>query len=283
VPAPKAIYEQAAAAGKSSGLDELARAVASGGISGGAVASHGEQERAPKVPRSSNIVVVGLLVGAGLVVVVMLGLVLWLALRQGAAPAAGGQGRWQPSGSSGALPAITPVPSVAFCGIPLNGMRVVYVLDRGNSTAAYFEDLKAACSRSIASLGTDKSFAVVFWNNGSDAFWPVGGLVQATPENLETCRKAMEEVLPGSQSEAGSALQRAVSLNPDVMVLATGKNFLDEDFVGQVMSIRGTREFAIHTIGLDSSSSRAMKSTAEKTGGGFRELSSGELHDYATR
>jgi hypothetical protein len=106
------------------------------------------------------------------------------------------------------------------------------VLDRGSATGDVFGWMKEACYRSIASLGADRKFQIIFWDNGAaEAAFPNSGPTFANAGNLEAARRALDEVNAHGQSNAIPALSRAMRSNPDAIVLATAKGYdLDDAF-----------------------------------------------------
>ena len=172
-----------------------------------------------------------------------------------------------------------------FCGVPLKDDRVVvYVLDRGNATGEMLGDLKEACYRSIQSLGPQRKFQVIFWDNGTaDAAYPHAGPTFATPANLEAARKALDGVYAHGQSDANAVLVKAFASNPSAVILATGKAYeLDESFVRTVEHARKTNRARVHTVALGSAESAgALRLVAKNTGGEFRAVTASNLRDHA--
>jgi hypothetical protein len=173
------------------------------------------------------------------------------------------------------------ITSPNFCGVPVVDHVVVYVLDRGSGTADSFSYLKEACFRSIGSLGADRRFQILFWNNGSDDGFPMAGPTLATPLNLEAARKSLESVYAHGQSDAATALTRAISTNPDRIVLATAKGGqLGDEFVQQVLKIQQGHPTKIDTFDIGTDTTAALKAIANQTGGNAYVLSEADLKKY---
>src|SRR5581483_1706167 len=160
----------------SSGLDQLADVVASSGLNSARLrraATPAEIQAKP--PENRN--VKPLLIGAGALIVILCGALIYLVTRnssQGAAPAP------HPDASAAVLPVHPPA---NFCGVPLNGETVIYLLDRGDSTRDHFDALKSATIKSLQSLGEKKQFQILFWNNGGkDAGYPKNWPIYATAD-----------------------------------------------------------------------------------------------------
>jgi hypothetical protein len=192
-----------------------------------------------------------------------------------------------PAASS--VPQLPPSATVEpnFCGVPLADDRVVvYVLDRGNATGEMLGDLKEACYRSIQSLGPQRQFQVIFWDNGTtEAAYPGAGAgpTFATPANLEAARKALDGVYPHGQSDPEGALTKAFAANPSAVVLATAKAYeLDDSFARAVQRLRKSNRAKVHTVAIGPAEpARTLKSVATSTGGEFRAVSAAALRDHA--
>ncbi len=252
----------------SSGLDELADIVASSGLTSRrlrhAPSSVPEASVAP--PKKS--LVVSLLI-CGVIVFLLTALGVWYVMHG-------------TNASSSAKPQATAAPVVrepTFCGVDLDVPSVVYVLDRGDSTRELFGHLKEACYRSLESLGSDRKFQVVFWNNGSDEAYPSRGTTYATKDNVQACEKLFDEVSAFGQTDVTSAMTRAVASDPAVIVLATGKGWqLDDSFAKTVLDIRKNKPIKIHTFALgDGGTNSALRDIATKTGGEFHVISPADL------
>ena len=172
-----------------------------------------------------------------------------------------------------------------FCGLPLAADRsVVYVLDRGGATGEMFGWLKEATYRSVESLGPQRRFQIIFWNNGtSEIAYPAAAPAPATSENLDAARKAFDEVFALGQSEPAAALAKAFASGPDAVVLVTAKPYeLDEAFVRTVAELRRTSPARVSIVTLGSGDSpNALKKLAKSTGGEFRALSADALRAHA--
>jgi hypothetical protein len=192
-------------------------------------------------------------------------------------PPRGANGRGSPT--TGAAARMQP----NFCGVPIRDRVVVYVLDRSSATGEVFGSLKEACYQSIASLGPDQKFQIIFWNNGSDDAFPRLGPVLANAANLHAARRALDSIYAHGQSEVRSALTRALSANPGAIVIATAQGIeLDDAFVQTVEQVCSSSRARIHTFALGSGEPPlALKIVAQNTGGEFRTVSARLLREYA--
>jgi hypothetical protein len=164
-----------------------------------------------------------------------------------------------------------------FAGIALKGDEVVYVLDRGAASRESMGDMKEATFRSIASLGPEKRFRIVFWDTGSVESFPPAEPTLATPQNLASARKSVENVYAFGASDAKAAIESAARNKPDEIVLVTAKGWeLDEDFVKMVKTALGGAGSRVHTLSVGDPSPPLQK-ISEETGGTALALSLREL------
>src|SRR5579884_321965 len=184
VPARK--RAEAPSAGKvpqAAGLDELAEAVASSGLAQrGLKAAPAAPPPPPRQERDERRkkMLPFVLVGAA-ALVVLLGIVLAIIFwpRGGGPPSKGGTGlTFSEQGPT-------------FCGVPLRGQRVIYLLDRGNTVGDHFDALKHACYSSVEELGPDRQFQVILWDNGETgpAEYPRDALHNATSSEVDRLRR----------------------------------------------------------------------------------------------
>jgi hypothetical protein len=255
-------------ASPSSGLDELADIVASSGLTSRRLRhAPASAPEAPVIEPAKKSLAIPIAIGA--IVLVLGALGVWFAMR--------GNSKETPAKTQATATPVVREP--AFCGVKLDVPSVVSVLDRGDSTRELFGHLKEAAFRSIESLGSDRRFQVLFWNNGSDEGYPSRGTVYATRDNIQACERTFEEISAFGQTDVGSALTKAVASKPAVIVLATGKAWqLDESFTKQVLDIRGDNPIKIHTFALgDSGTATPLRDIAAKTGGEYHALTQSDL------
>jgi hypothetical protein len=276
----KALYRNKARDGSGTGLDDLADAVLSSGL-----ASMRLRQRA--VSRTRFMLA---FFGTIAFIVILAGTVVYLAIRPKPASNTNMSASPEsPAVSAGSVTAnVSGAPNPAapkspnFCGIPLDGQTTIYVLDRGDSTRDIFGDLKQACYRSIATLGPQRKFQVIFWNNGSDDAFPSGSPAFATNDNIEAAKRTLDDIAPHGKTDITSAFKKAVAANPSTIVIATAKAWdLDDNFVTLIQTLRGSSSAKIHTIALsDPGASTALKRIAGNNGGVFRVVGEGDLKEF---
>jgi hypothetical protein len=168
--------------------------------------------------------------------------------------------------------------------VKLDAQSVVYLLDRGGATKEVFSALKDAALKSAGTLGADRKFEIVFWQNGSeDAAYPANSTAYASKENIAAAARAIDDVFAFGASDAKPALQKAIAHDPGVIVLATAKgDQLDDAWVQEMASARGSSKAKIDTIDLGSGGvSQALKNLASQTGGEYRQVSGATLSAFA--
>ncbi len=269
----KALYQsRSAPAPRGSGLEELGEIIASSGLSSSRLRQPMRPASEPAEPASRKPRLNPALAGgiAGGVLAVILG--LWFTLGgNGADPVA------PPVGSNPTVAGGQTTQGPNFAGIPLSGNTIIYVLDRGASSQQAMGDIKEATYRSIASLGSQRKFRILFWETTSLEAFPPADTTYATPESLDAARKALDNVYAFGASDARSALESAAKNHPDEIVLVTAKGWaLDEEFVTMVQSAMGNSRPTIHTLSIGEPSP-ALEAIARASGGQAIALTAGEL------
>jgi hypothetical protein len=272
----------------SSGLDDLASAVAGSGISSGL--SH----RRPTPGRAVEYAAPGarparnrtpLLIGLLIVGLAVVGLLVWLLVSRPPATPGPVTGGPQPA-PTGGQQAVTPAEvGPHFLALPLDVQRVVYVLDRGQSNAEVFDPLKAALFDSLSSLGAGREFQVLFWTspgskNADEFAYPKSGTARGNPDRVADIRKEIEDLSITNATEVNAAIREAMKRNPDVVVIATAKGVnLTDDFVKQVKGAAKGNKVVIHTVDLSRSGDgqSAMEAVSRATGGQYVHVTPGEL------
>jgi hypothetical protein len=264
----------------SSGLDQLADVIASSGLTSSRLRMTPEARLAFEPPQQKpQKSVQKVLIACVSIIVVLGGTVIYLVARGEHGPSAPAN---SPTALSKTIAAhVDAGISPSFCGIALEGDSIIYCLDRGDSARDTFTDLKSAVLRSIASLGPDRKFQIVFWNNGSDESYPSTWPCPAKPDNITAAERALERISPHGKSDAKNALKKSVASEPAEIVLVTAKAWdLDDTFVSTVDQIRKDKQIRIHTVSLgDPRASTALQIIAAKTHGTFKVCSESDLKE----
>ena len=291
------------AAGSGTGLDDLAGLVASSGLTSGRLKKGGATRTVTLPPKKDNKTVVMLSVAGG-VIALLLGVIVFMAVRdrtggkdpqadaspQGTVPVTGPDrdtGATPPTPNSG-NPPVAPLPAKitgpAFLGQPLNERSVVYVLDRGSSTATEqrLESLKLAVMSSVRSLGPQRKFAVMFWRIEQQKVlsYPAEGLKEATPQNIAELQKFLDEVYSFGQTHLGNTLlEKVLKTGTEAVVLVPVKAFLEGEPT-QVTKARSAMKsnakfycFSLNQADL----APQLKQIAKDTKGTYRDVKIAEL------
>jgi hypothetical protein len=300
---PKALYQNQRRAGRSdetgsgTGLEDLADVVASSGLAGSGLSSSiksGKPKR-PSANKSPNSSIdkpdtqtpaapsrMPLFVAGGAIAAILIGVAVWYFASSGNKPATTPQ-----STNGNQIDGTSPNPEQTiagpqFCGTPLAGSSIIFLLDRGDSAKAVFDGVKETTYKAIQSLGPERKFQLLLWdNNTTDAGYPNGSTTFATPENIDSCRKAMEDIAAEHQSTIQRPLGRAVAEAPDAIVIVTAKGFeLDDTFTSDVQSISKGSPIKLYTFSIQSDSQadcKPLQTLAKQSGGAYKSLTDGDL------
>ena len=172
------------------------------------------------------------------------------------------------------------VQSPNFMGLALKGPSVVYLLDHGAGTTDTYEAIKGGAALSLTSLGAQIKFQVLFWETTSIDVFPAD-LQYAKPETVDAAKKFIAGVYLGNASRIDKPLEKALAANPAEIVIVTGKDGLDEEWVKTVLGLRKSSQAKIHTICVGNvGSPEALKAVAEKTGGQYKQVPQDALRPF---
>ncbi|HEX8341363.1 MAG TPA: vWA domain-containing protein [Tepidisphaeraceae bacterium] len=275
---PRALYQVKSRRGESSapsGLEELAEVVHSSGLSGSGLANRSsrptQQYATPQTAsKKSN---VPILVAGAVALALILTIAAIFLLRSSASTTTGPA----VAGGGGAAMEVPAEPS--FEKIKLPGEKTVFLIDRGDATAGYFPALKTLVTRSVASLGPDRRFQVIAWENATRDAHPRDGMAYASKDEVARLQKWFDNVATGQATSVTSALTTALNNTPDAIVLITAKSDqLDATFAGEVLDKARGKTVKLHTVTLgESPSDDPLKKIALDTGGTFLHLTRADL------
>lgn len=264
------------------GLEDLADIVASSGLSGSGLTSRRLSRptgvaTATATAAKPNKLVPMIAIGSS-VGVVLIGAILFFALRGGPPPTTTG-GEQTVTIGDGTTVAVPTVRGPSFCGQPLDGTTIIYVLDRGSGSREIFDLMKSATVRSLASLGEDRKFQIIFWNNGSDdLIYPATGPTYATSKKIDECRKMFDDVAAFGATDAAPSLEKAYAQSPDAVVLATGKGpDLTDEFATTADAARKGANVRTYTFSLGEGGSDILKRIADNTNGQYKQVTPAQL------
>lgn len=272
---PKTLYSAKSRAGLAStpsGLEELAEAVHGSGLAGSGLLNR-PVPRAPVLPnevaKKSN---TGLIVGIAIGLLVIIGGIVGYMMLRGDSTASNEVANHQ----GGPVTMADKLPT--FAGVPIAGRKVIYVLDRGDATTAFFPALRDLTVKSVRELGPNKLFQVILWDNGSTDAYPALTPGYGSADEADKLARWFDQVPTGRSTDALPALKLAMAGNPDTVVLATGKSLqLDDAFVDSVLKAR-TGQTPIHAITLgETAPDDPLRKIASQTGGAFKALPGNDL------
>ncbi len=273
--------------GAGTGLEDLADIVASSGLAGSGLTSRRlsrSNNTAIAVPVAKPSKLVPMIAVGSSIGVVLIGAILFFSLRGDSSSNAGtgGDGPTNVVQPSDGTPPIATVRGPSFCGVPLEGTTTIFVLDRGSGTREVFDLLKSATLKSIDSLGDDRKFQVIFWNNGSDELlFPATGPTYATDRKRDEARKLFDDTAAFGATDAGPSLEKAYAQSPEVVIIASGKGpDLTDEFVTTANTARKGLNIKTHTFSLGEGASDGLKKLADETGGQYKQITPSQLDAF---
>ena len=266
---PKTLYSTKSRAGMAStpsGLEELAEAVHGSGLVGSGLLNRpvprGPQPAVMPEARKPRLWIML----AAVAVILLTAVLYFVLLNRGDATTA--------SAPAGPPAAVQPT----FAGIPLAGNKIVYILDRGDATAAFFPALRDLTVASVRSLGPNRLFQVILWDNGSPDAYPTLTAGYVSTGEAEKLAKWFDTVPTGRSTDVLPAMRVAMAGQPDTAVLVTGKSLqLDPGFADSVMKLRPART-TIDAITLgETAADDPLRAIAKSANGTFKVLTNAEL------
>jgi hypothetical protein len=168
-----------------------------------------------------------------------------------------------------------------FCGIPVTGSSVIYLIDRGNSINEFFDAVKAATYKSLKQLGPDRKFQVILWDNdaGSTEF-PSGAMRNATAGAVEDCQRSFQDLTAGGSSHLAGPLREALARKPQFIVIATAKSQLEDDDTDALHSALGSGTHLCF-LQIGPNLPPLFEDLAKSTGGQAKHLTPEELREFS--
>ena len=259
------------------GLDDLASAVASSGLSSLSNRA-GASATGLKTEDKKKKLLPLILIACG-IIIVLLGILIAVLMSHGKGTKSGG-GPENPGGNGTEL-----ANGSSFCGISLHQPSTIFLIDRGNSIANDFDTAKAVCFKSIDKFGPDRKFQVILWDNDSGTLeFPAGQMADATAGNVTELRKYFQDTIASGSSRLSGPLKEAVSRAPSEIVIVTGKGSqdLDEDDANVLRGMIGKniRIDAVQIYPSAPAPNSVLQEVSRATGGTFKTVSTAELRDF---
>ena len=268
----KALYQKAAASSESTagGLADLDLGSSGSGLSSGGFANapaqpaHAPRTDAPRLQpaeppakRSSPMLAIAIILG--ILILGGIGATVFVLTRESATTS-------------------TTTTTPSFAGVTLTGSSVIYLLDNSSSNDTVLDPLKAACYKSLRTLGPDRRFQVMLWENGSNTLaYPIDGMHNATPSEIDAARRTFADAIAKGTSRLAGPLKSAIAQKPSAIVIATGKWELSRDDLAALSSVSESG-IRVYTFGLgEAPEQSALKLAAAATSGQYKHLSITDL------
>jgi hypothetical protein len=161
----------------------------------------------------------------------------------------------------------------AFMGLPVSA-RTVFMVDTSATMRDFLDFLKPAITHSFQTLGANEA-QVVFWNEQTPTVWPEFPMSGDQIESAELL-EALQPVTASGAVAAIDGVSRALMSKPDLVILVA-RQMPDDPAEADAVAERFLKAGApLIAILIDGSDDR-LKDLAEKSGGSYIELTSGEL------
>ena len=274
------LYQNGDPQGSGTGLDDLASIVVSSGLTSNRLTRSAKTADGKGARHNLLLPVV---IGSGLLVIVLSFVIIYLLGHNSGAQSPGATSV-NPSPQIGATGLLAPVTnSPNFCGVPLKGNIVIYLLDSGSASKDFLGELKDATIKSAGTLTSDRRFEILFWNDGKEGAYPENTTTFATRDSISSAEQAIKDVSGFGQTDIEPALKVAMDQHPDEIVIATGKGFdLSNAWLDNVLTLRGSSQVKMHTFNLIATEgeSAPLKRLAAQTGGTYHEITKAQLRAF---
>jgi len=164
--------------------------------------------------------------------------------------------------------------------MPIEGNSVVYCLDHGGSMNTSFDLVRNGVIRSLESLGEDKLFDIIFWEEEGFRQMQPPGLRYATAENIALARSRLNEIIPRGLPIPGPALKKALSLDPANICLISDQLF-DSQQQTSLLKLVSEHDVKILAVGLFSEEmDKTFNKIAQQTGGRYMAVEPDLLREW---
>ena len=159
--------------------------------------------------------------------------------------------------------------------------KIVYVVDRSGSMTDSIDFVKAELTRSVAELGEDVEFHVIFYSSGPPVEMPTRRLVHATQRNKGLAYDFIDRIVPEGETDPSKALQRAFAVRPELIYLLTDGEF-DRGIIDLVKRLNAGGRTRVFTIGFlytqpGTTAEGVLKQIASQNGGEYKFVSEQDL------
>ncbi len=276
----KALYKSRRADGlPGTGLDDLATAVQSSGLSGltGLTSSGLRHARKPAgvspapSPRRNTIVLISAIAAA-----LVLGIIITLIAVSGGKKTEGAAGT-DSAGEPAEPGVVAAVPEKdgpnSIAGIKL-GASVAYVVDRGSGSQNVFGAMQLAVKNSIAGLDSKTRFQVVYWRAGGEVVAIPPSPKTPDPDVIQSTSQKMDDLGAFGASDLIPSLNEALAGKAQDVVIMTGKDEVPGDtFTKANNTLKARKSNArVHVISYRAGSASIWRQLSDATGGRFVEI-----------
>ncbi len=191
-----------------------------------------------------------------------------------------------PATSQAATTTAATKPQVTFCGLAVETSRVVFVVDHSGSMLDTLDDLKRMVKKSIVKIAPPQQFGIVAVSSDKASIIAQSKLklFEATPKNIESAQKAIDELRgPSSGDDLLPPLQEAFEyafrLRPDTIIFITDGHF-DPKLEMIVARLNKNQIVVIHTFALlnkEPSYEEQLKKMANDNRGKYKFVSEKDL------
>lgn len=156
--------------------------------------------------------------------------------------------------------------------------KIVYVVDRSGSMIDSFVYVQAELKRSISALRRSQKFHVIFFNSGPPLENPPGRLVSAIEAHKQQLFEFTDTVIPRGDTKPERALERALSMEPDLMYLLSDGIDFRPSLLQALKAWNKNLRTRIFTIAyLDQTGSELLERIAREHNGEFKFVSEDDL------
>jgi hypothetical protein len=156
--------------------------------------------------------------------------------------------------------------------------KIVYVVDRSGSMMDSFVYVVDELKRSILALRRNQKFHVILFNSGPPLESPPRRLVSAIDAHKKQLFEFLDTVIPRGDTKPERAMQRALSLEPDLVFLLSDGIDFRPSLLRKLDEWNRARRARIYTIAyLDQTGSEVLEQIAREHNGDFKFVSEHDL------
>jgi biopolymer transport protein ExbD len=160
--------------------------------------------------------------------------------------------------------------------------KIVYVVDRGESTADVFKFIKMELKRSLSELAETHQFHIIFFSSGPAVENPPRRLVTATERNKQQAYEFIDGVVAQGKNDPTQAFAQAFACKPELVYFLSGGGAVDKEVVALVKRLNTGGKVTVHAIGfVRKDGEEALKQIANDNNGQYKYISEKDLKALA--